>query len=309
MRLAPPPPEVRLPWRPSHAPLMHALAFAASQVRSHEHALALALADDDAGAIDLPDASPAAVDLARLRAAGPLYFASELEAAGLMRCADLVAGLFASGAITQPLGPAAQTINTFWRKRRDRLEASEREAIFARVVEQPHFDRLMAALCRSIVAQADNAGDSGLRPDLHEAVGLSVDAGALSEFLAQRLDAMASLAVRDVIESINQALGFLRDRMVQAAFGTTSLWALVATAATPDGTTPGSAMQVQARVDRGRAGQAVLAWLATHAARQDIALNPLDAADVELMTMAQRWLGASPGSDLPRPAPARLLAA
>src|SRR5688500_19987621 len=34
VRLAPPPPDVRLPWRPAHAGLLHSLAFA---TRSEEH--------------------------------------------------------------------------------------------------------------------------------------------------------------------------------------------------------------------------------------------------------------------------------
>lgn len=293
MRLAPPPPDVRLPWRPAHAGLLQALEFAATQVAGHEHALAQALMFDP-GAIDLPDGAPNAMDAAQLRAAGPLYFAAELETAGLLRCAELVAGLFASGAITQPLGPVAQTINTFWRGRRERLDAREREAIFNRVIEPPHFERLMAALCRAIVAQADNADAAGVRPDLREHVGLAASARSLAEFLAQRVDAMASIAVRDIIDAVNQAIGFLRDRMLQAAFGTRSLWALVATAPGSDGTTRLDATAAQRHADRGRAGQAVLAWLASNDQRQALALDPRDAADTELIMAAQRWLDATP---------------
>lgn len=309
MRLAAPPPDVRLPWRPPHADLLRATALAATLVERHERALALALEVDDPGAIDLPDGAPNALDAARLRAAGPLYFASELEAAGLLRCAELVAGLFASGAFTQPLGPVAQSINAFWRGRRDRLEAGEREAIFARVIEAPHFDRLMTAVCRAIVAQADNAIDTGLRPDLREQVGLAAAAQALAEFLAQRIDPMASIAVRDVLATINQAIGFLRDRMLQAAFNTHSLWSLVATASSADGVTPGSAVAAERHAERGRAGQTVLAWLASNYRSEGLALDPREAAD--LMMAAQRWLAAGPsvaGLAAPNPAATPLAA-
>ncbi|WP_454830858.1 hypothetical protein [Pseudoxanthomonas wuyuanensis] len=293
MRLAPPPPDVRLPWRPDHAGLLHALAFAALRVTGHEHALTHALMFDP-GAIDLPEGTPNAMDAAQLRAAGPLYFAAELEAAGLLRCAELVAGLFASGAITQPLGPVAQSINAFWRGRRERLEAAEREAIFGRVLEPPHFERLMGALCRAIVAQADNADTTGVRPDLREQVGLAASAQSLAEFLAQRVDAMASIAVRDVIDTINQAIGFLRDRMLQAAFGTHSLWALIATASSSDGVTVGSATAAQRHAERGRAGQSVLAWLASNYQSASLLLDPRDAGDMELIMSAQRWLDSAP---------------
>lgn len=300
MRLAAPPPDVRLPWRPAHAGLLRALAFATTQVARHEQAVARALLFDP-GAIDLPDGAPNAMDAAQLRAAAPLYFASELEAAGLLRCAELVAGLFASGAITQPLGPVAQSINTFWRGRRDRLDAGEREAIFDRVIEPPHFERLMDALCRAIVAQADNADGPGLRPELHEHVALAHGAQSLAAFLAQRVDAMASIAARDVVETINQAVAFLRDRMLQAAFGTHSLWALIATAPGQDGAAPGDAGTVQRHADRGRAGQTVLAWLASNYQAGSLVLDPRDAADIELIMCAQRWLDGAPLRS-PRPA-------
>lgn len=311
MRLAPPPPDVRVPWRPAHAGLLQALAFAASQVAGHERALARALVFDP-GAIDLPEGAPNAMDAAQLRAAGPLYFAAELEAAGLLRCAELVAGLFASGAITQPLGPVAQSINAFWRGRRDRLEAGEREAIFERVLEPPHFERLMGALCRAVVAQADNADDTGMRADLREQVGLAASAQSLAEFLAQRMDAMASIAVRDIVDTINEATGFLRDRMLQAAFGTHSLWALVATASASDGGMPASAASVQRHVERGRAGQSVLAWLASNYQGQALVLDPRDDADAQLIMAAQRWLDSAPLQPArvgPGPASARPVAA
>ena len=284
MQLDPPPPDLRLPRATRHHDLLRAAADAGRAVDRHEQALALALSDP--GAIELPNGAPNALDLAQLQAAGPLYFASELEAAGLLRCAELVAGLFASGTITQPLGPVAQLLHGFWRARRERLDRAEREAIFARVLEAPHFERLMAAVCRALVAQADGG-------DLREGVMLSTAAQGLGEFLAQRLDAMASIASRDLVDAINAALGFLRDRLLQVAFGVQSLWALVAVAAQQSGG-QASAGSVQAHVDRGRAGQAILLWLAANHGHDAIALDPADPADVELMMSAQRWLDAVP---------------
>lgn len=287
MRLKPPPPDVCVPWHGAQADLLRAVATALSAVAVHERALAHALSD--LGAIDLPDGAPNAMDAAQLRAAGPLYFAGELEQAGLLRCAELVAGLFASGAITQPLGPVAMQINTFWRGRRERLELAEREAIFARVLEPPHFERLMAALCEAIVAQADGS-------DMREGVTLATTAQSLAEFLAQRVDPMASIAARDLVDTINGALGFLRDRMLQTAFGVHSLWALVAVSADADAQIGAASRtgDVQRHAERGRAGQSVLLWLATHYAEANLALDPSNADDVALIMSAQRWLDAAP---------------
>jgi hypothetical protein len=280
MRLAPPPPDVLLPTTHAHDGLLRALAVSLAALDTHERGVARSLAA--LGDIDLPPDAPTAQDQPQLQAAAPLYFASALENAGLLPAAELIAGLFASGTITQPLGPGAQLINTFWRGRRERLGAEERNAIFARVFEAPHFDRLMAAYCEAAVAQADGS-------DMREDVTLETTGQALGEFLAQRTDPMAAMAARDIVDNINAALGFLRDRMLQSAFGATSLWALV-----------GMAMQgkgvggVQNHVDRGRAGQSVLLWLAAHVGDPTPRLDPARPEHVEVMAAAQRWLASRP---------------
>ncbi|KRA75875.1 MULTISPECIES: hypothetical protein [unclassified Lysobacter] len=277
MRLAPPPPDIRLAPRHEHEPLLRALALSLAALE-RQSAMALALSADPLdSAIDLPPGAPNAMDRAQLQAAAPLYFAAELEAAGLLPTAELIAGLFASGAITQPLGPGAQLINSFWRARRERLDVNERQAIFARVIETPYFERLMAALCEAIVAQADGG-------DLRERVALETACASLGEFLALRVDPMANLAARDIVANINLALGFLRDRMLQAAFGVNSLWQLVAIAGATQGQ---SASLIQRRVDQGRAGQTVLLWLAEHYADP---APQIAAEDYELIGAAQRWL-------------------
>jgi len=282
MRLAPPPPDICIYPRQEHADLLRAVATALSALDKHEQKLAQAMAV--LGEIDLPPGAPNAQDRAQLQAAAPLYFASELESAGLLPTAELVAGLFASGAITQPLGPSAQLLNAFWRKRRERLEENERNAIFARVIEAPHFERLMGALCESIIAQADGS-------DLREGVTLETTASGLGEFLAQRVDAMAAMAARDIVDNINTALAFLRDRLVQAAFGVKSLWAMVSIAGAAQGQGDGS---IRNHVDRGRAGQTVLLWLADHYSDSTPQLDLQNADDVELIGAAQRWLSARP---------------
>ncbi|MDQ3287056.1 MAG: hypothetical protein M3Q42_02135 [Pseudomonadota bacterium] len=267
------------PARHEHTPLLLALASALGTLDRRDAVLAVALAE--LGDIDLPAGAPRPEDRAQLEAAGPLYFASELEAAGLLPTAELVTGLFASGAITQPLGPTAQLLHTFWRGRRDRLDGNEREALFARVIEPPHFDRLMAALCSAIVAQASVAG-------FREQAALSHATESLAEFLSLRVDAMASFAVRDIIAAINAALGFMRDRMLQTAFGVRSLWQLVAVAGAVQGQSAGS---VQRHVEQGRSGQTVLTWLAGHYLDDAPRLDGGNPADMEVIAAAARWLG------------------
>jgi hypothetical protein len=296
VRLAPPPPDRRItPWH-EHTELLRSLATALAALQQHETRLARAL---ELGDIDLPPGAPNAQDRAQLQAAAPLYFASELELAGLLSAAELIAGLFASGTITQPLGPTAQLLHDFWRARRERLDARERTAIFARVIEAPHFDRLMGALCESIVAQADGG-------DLRERVALEAAAHLLGEFLAQRVDAMAAIAARDVVENINTALVFMRDRRLQLAFGVQSLWSLVAAGG---GGTAQRADRVQRHVDQGRSGQTVLLWLAEHGLDPVPLLDPNSAEGLELIGAAQRWLSGRIVAPSPAASPAFPIAA
>ncbi|GAB3389045.1 hypothetical protein [Lysobacter fragariae] len=287
MRLAPPPPDTSFYPKQHHADLLHAVATALSALATHDAQVARALDLGDE-TIDLPPGAPNALDRASLQAAAPLYFASQLENAGLLPTAELVAGLFVSGTITQPLGPTAQLLHAFWRARRDRLEAGERQAIFMRVIEAPHFDVLMSGLCGALVAQADGS-------DLREGVTLAARAQAMGEFLAQRMDPMAAIAARDIVANINTALGFLRDRLLQVAFGVNSLWSLVGIARrNADGAPAASSGQLQQYVDRGRSGQAVLLWLAEHYSEQVPKLDTGNASDIAVLEAAQRWLSSAP---------------
>ncbi len=296
LRLAPPPPAVRLPPQHPYAALLGAVSVALGALDAHEraHAQASAYAQALAGIdFDLPEGAPTVEDRVQLNAAAPLYFASELERAGLLPTAELIAGLFVSGAITQPLGPTANLLHDFWRGRRERLDADERNAIYARVIETPHFDRLMRVLCEGIVAQADGV-------DLREQVVVATHAQSFAAFLAQRVDPMASIAARDIVETINTALVFLRDRKLQAAFAVNDLWRLVAIVGSQTGIPAGAAQQ---HVERGRSGQTVLLWLANHNADNAVRLDAAKPEDVEVIVAAQRWLASLPASSaLPMPA-------
>ncbi|WP_115554581.1 hypothetical protein [Xanthomonas arboricola] len=274
-------PRIAAAWPHPYATLLQALALAQANVAVHDAALARTLAE--LGEIDLPPGAPDAQDRPRLLAVAPLYFAAALEQAGVLPAAEQIAALFASGAITQPLGPGTQSLATFWRSRRERLSAAERNAIFQRVFEQPHFDRLMQALCTAIVAEADGR-------DMREDVALAATAQAMGEFLSQRADAMAAMAAREIVDNLNAALGMLRDRQLQLAFGVQSLWMLIGVA------NPGTAHS-QAFAEQGRNGQQVLAWLAAQDLAMPLGLEAARAEDGAVMAAAQRWL-----LSLPQPA-------
>jgi hypothetical protein len=244
-------------------------------------AIAQALAD--LGDIDLPDTAPTVEDARNLEVVAPLYLASELEQAGLLRTGELVAGLFASGAITQPLGPTAQLIASFWQGRRDRLAQAEREQLFAQVFEPSGFYPQMQALCEALANQLDNparASDVRARMQLREA------AESLGGWLSPHVAGMAQFAASDIMNALSQATRFLRDRLLQTAFGVHDLWGLVAAVGSAQG--QGADMGRQ-RVDLGRHGAEVLGWLA-RGVSQGYAFDPASAEGQRLMTSAEGLL-------------------
>ena len=234
------------------------------------------------GDIELPDSAPTAEDAAHLEALAPLYLACELEHAGLLRTAELVAGLFASGAITQPLGATSQLIVEFWRGRRERLAAPEREQLFAQVFEPQTFYPMMQALCDALADQLDSPPRVS---DIHARVVLQEAADALAAWLSPHAVGIAAFAAQDIVQALSQATHFLRDRLLQTAFGVHDLWGLVAVVASQQDASNGN---IRGRVELGRAGTTVLSWLAS-AVTQHYAFDPAASDGQQLIAAAEAW--------------------
>ena len=97
---------------------------------------------------------------------------------------------------------------------------------------------------------------------------------------------MAQFAASDILQALSQATHFLRDRMLQAAFGVHDLWGLVGAVGSAQGQGLGTARQ---RVELGRHGAEVLGWLA-RGVTQAYAFDPAGAEGQRLMTSAEGWL-------------------
>lgn len=263
--------------------LLPVLGHALSVLDLHDLRVALALSD--LGSIDLPEGPSVADQAEILTPLGPFYLAYQLEQAGLLRTAELIAGLFASGAITASLGTAAELIRKFWQDRRNRLTEAERNNLYERAFEAPYFDRLFEAVMRDIAAHADN-GDVA---DWREAIALEQSCRELVDFLAARGGGMTAFAARDIVSAINEAIRFLKDPGLQAAFSVRNLWDLVRTAS--DGAAASNS-QMQAHVDLGKSGQAVFGWLAQASHRGSLRLDPHAPDFRELVLAATRWLQA-----------------
>jgi hypothetical protein len=248
-------------------------------------------AQDHLGAIDLPDAAPGgSAERAGLEPAGPLYLAWQLELAGLLRTAELIAGLFASGAITASLGAAEPLIAAFWRDRTAHLAPQERMEVFGRVFEAPWFDSLLGALMQAIARAGDTSND-----DTWSAPVLLEQSGErLVDFLSSRTVGIIAYAAREITATLVEAVRFLREPALLAAFSVHDLWQLLRFAAS-DPDLPQSAMQQH--VELGKSGAVVLSWLASAAGSAALRLSPATLGFDALVGAARQWLLASGATD------------
>lgn len=211
------------------------------------------------GTIDLPPAARG--DAMQLRAIASLYLASTLEAAGLIQAADDFTRLVRTGAIPGDLGESAPLVEAFWDARNDRINETERLALFGRLFGAPvgpediaggtngGFEELLLDLCDAIMKAADGGSQAKVR-----AGGIR-----LAENIANAASAMIQMMAREILDSLAQAIAILNHPQVRAMLNARTLWDAVTAIDRRFRRTPRPTLT---HLRRGRAGMAVLAWLA-----------------------------------------------
>lgn len=257
------------------ASFSNALSYACGVLNALNRPVAHSLAE--LGDIDLPDAAPTEHELSELHIVAPLYLAFEMEQIGLLRTADRVAALFASGAITQPLGKVAEHLNRFWRNRRERLSEQERMHLLEQLFSPSLFYPQFQPFCQAIIAMADNQN----RRVIFEEVALQVSTRQLRETIFPHIQGMMRFAAVDLVQNVQDALSFLRERTLLIAFNARSLWGLLALEGRY------SESQIRQHVEMANAGQLLLSWLAQGHSGSAAMPPDLDAA---VFGAAQRWL-------------------
>lgn len=241
-----------------------ALSFALSLVpRPDPYAFPLLL--------DLPPVSGASPqEQEQLRTIAPLYLAAELESTRLLAAVEMLAGLWASGALPGDVGPAGELLHAFRRRTRERLTAAERDAVFGRLFGKPYgpamasagegrnraFEGHLIDLCDGLAALEPRAP---FGPGTQGQVRVHTAAAGLAGNLVPRTGGVAAYAARECLEALRDALEILKVRQVQATFGAGSVWLAVREIARRY---LGQETDIVSRIARGRAGTAVLGWLA-----------------------------------------------
>jgi hypothetical protein len=222
---------------------------------SEAHATMLA----ELGDIDLPPAARG--DAMQLRAIASLYLASTLEAAGLIQAADDFTRLARSGALAGDIGEAGPLVEAFWDARNERITEAERLALFGRLFGAPAgpddassgandgFEELLLDLCDALMKAADGGSQGKVR-----AGGIR-----LAENIAEAAGTMVQMMAREILDSLSQAIAILNHPQVRGMLMARTLWDAVTAIDRRFRRTPRPTLT---HLRRGRAGMAVLAWLA-----------------------------------------------
>ncbi len=265
--------------------LQRALNDAAHLVTTAE-ALVLAL-DLDLLPIDLPPASRASAD--QIKGIASLYLAGTLESAGLIQAADDLARMLRSGVLGGDPGAVGPLLADFWNDRQHRPSEAERLALFGRVFGMPgglddvagaanrDFEELLLGLCDAIMKAADGGSQGRVR----EA------AGRLAENLAGATNGMVLEIAREILSALAKAIAILNAPQIRTMLGARSVWDAIA------------AIDLRLRrprrptlsvLRRGRAGMAILAWLADRVEGLDTAAGALLHPDDPVLDAAIDWV-------------------
>jgi hypothetical protein len=250
-------------------------------------ATAQALAAPDIGDIELPPAARA--DPTQIRAIASLYLASTLEMAGLIQAADDLTRLVRTGAVDGDLGDAAQAIEAFWNDRNHRPSETERLSLFGRLFGVPagpedvatrnnaEFEELLLNLCDAIMKAADGGNQGRAR-----------EAGSrLAESVANAASGMVLELAHEILGSLSQAIAILNNQHVRTLLMARTLWDAVSAI---DRKFRRPARPTLTVLRRGRAGMAVLAWLADHVATIETGTQALVQPGDPVINSAVDWV-------------------
>jgi hypothetical protein len=252
------------------------------------------------GDIELPSSIAPAADRAHLHTVAPLYLAAELEAARLIPAVEMLAGIAISGGLPIDRGEAASLLVQFWQGRHTRFTTAERQAFFARLFgassgptlaveggENIDFEPLMIDLAEALY-QLEPVPTLGSR--FRAEIPLRLAAQRLAANLIPRSGGMAAFAARDLLRTLAEALAILKQEPVQQVLGARSVWAALRQMAQRY---LQEEVDVSTHVTRGKAGLAVLAWLAEVLPRVEDDATALVSPDHPVVGEAAAWLQAS----------------
>lgn len=239
---------------------------------------------------ELPELPPASrANAMQLRAVASLYLASTLEAAGLIQAADDLTRLLRTGAVQGDIGDAMPLVDAFWNDRNNRASEAERLAMFGRLFGAPAgpedaaggansaFEEMLLDLCDAIMKAIDGGSQGRVRALVAQ----------LAENVAHAANDMVQMLAREILNSLGQAIAILNHEAIRTMLRARTMWDAVAMIdrrfRRPGGPT-------LTHLRRGRAGMAVLAWVADKVETLDASAGPIVASGDLVVDAAIDWV-------------------
>jgi hypothetical protein len=238
--------------------------------------------------IDLPPLTGGSIEPGQLRAAAALFWAMEVDVAGVIDFVDTLAEGMRLGRFALDLGRAEPLLMEWHRERAQRLSADERHALYDRLFGAEEvrqlFDQLVGQLSRIYTLE-------GPTPHLLADIGISGE--ELATALSARSAGITAFAAREIVDTIREALNILNNPDLLAAFGGRRSPVDLLTAAGMS--VVGRQLDPGQRFDQARAGQQILSWLADNANRFEggvVRIGPSDA----VVHAANGWEALAPAA-------------
>jgi hypothetical protein len=244
------------------------------------------------GVIDLPALHPGVLVGSQIRVVATLYWAREIEQAGVLPFVEALADAVVNGTWLMPLGAAIHPLVALRRRREQRFTRVERQALFDRLFGGASggadFDQSLKVLADALSAIGRAPADQGIAhlearaAETARMVGAAASAGGVG---------VAAFAARDIVDQIRTALSILQHPDLVRALGGGGPWQIVARHAQMAlGRTP----DVTRSLSRARAGLSLIEWVAREADGLEHGRARL-ARNAPVVAAAETWLASTGG--------------
>jgi hypothetical protein len=253
----------------------------------------------DPFAIDLPPAFGAGsgVDPSTLATLGSMYLQAALEQAGVIPAAEALVDARAS--LDMPTERVAELLEKFARRARNWYDRDSRNRLFAREfgvgpaattggtsLTNHDFEQRLGALCTTLNRYAADEISGQASPPADDAQ-IRQSANDLLSNLEMRQFGNTLFAARLIQEELEASIELLKSPEIGALFHVQGFWPTVERILEPD------VPDVARLVERGQAGQHLLAWLGTTLGALGTGTGALVPPNSPVFQWAASWLGAS----------------
>jgi hypothetical protein len=242
------------------------------------------------GVIDLPPLHSGALVGSQIRVVATLYWARELEQAGIVPFVETLSDAVVTGTWLAPLGAAIHPLVALRKRRDQRFTRVERQTLFDRLFaaqgDGGEFDQLLGALAAALAAVGRQPADQGIAHlearavEAARTLGMTASAGGVG---------VAAFAARDIVEQIRAALGVLQHPDLSRALGGGGAWQILMRHGAAALRRP---LNVMRSLSRARAGLALIDWVAREADGIEHGRARLT-RQTPVISAAEAWLAAS----------------